>query len=127
GRTVALKTLRVDVSGIDGEEMLKRFQAEARNAGVLNHPNIVTIYDAQEIEGTFYIAMEYIQGQTLQEMLKQGKLSVGTTIDVVRQVCRGLDYAHARGIVHRDIKPANIMIEADGTVKIMDFGIAKGQ
>lgn len=127
GRTVALKTLRLDVGGTDGEEMLKRFQAEARNAGVLNHPNIVTIYDAQEIEGTFYIAMEFIHGETLQEVLKKGKVSIPTMIDIVRQVCRGLDYAHARGIVHRDIKPANIMIEADGTVKIMDFGIAKGQ
>ncbi|MGH9523010.1 MAG: protein kinase domain-containing protein [Terriglobales bacterium] len=127
GRIVALKTLRVDIHGIESEEMLKRFQAEARNAGVLNHPNIVTIYDAQEIEGTFYIAMEYIQGQTLQEMLKQATIPIPKMIDLVRQVCAGLDYAHARGIVHRDIKPANIMIEADGTVKIMDFGIAKGQ
>ena len=126
GRTVALKTLRVDVHGIESEEMLKRFQAEARNAGVLNHPNIVTIYDAQELDGTFYIAMEYIEGQTLQELLKRGTIPIAEIIDIVRQVCAGLDYAHARGIIHRDIKPANIMIEADGTVKIMDFGIAKG-
>ena len=127
GRTVALKTLRVDVHGIENDEMTKRFQAEARNAGVLSHPNIVTIYDAQEIEGTFYIAMEFIEGQTLQELLKNGTLPIPKMIDIVRQVCAGLDYAHARGIVHRDIKPANIMIQADGTVKIMDFGIAKGQ
>ena len=125
GRTVALKTLRVDVHGMESEEMLKRFQAEARNAGVLNHANIVTIYDAQEIEGLFYIAMEFIQGQTLQELHKQGGVPVERIIDITKQVCAGLDYAHARGIVHRDVKPANIMIEPDGTVKIMDFGIAK--
>jgi predicted Ser/Thr protein kinase len=125
GRTVALKTMRVDVHGIESEEMVKRFHAEARNAGVLNHTNIVTIYDAQELEGTFYIAMEYIQGQTLQELLKVGTAPVEKVIDITRQVCAGLDYAAARGIVHRDVKPANIMIMPDGTVKIMDFGIAK--
>ena len=125
GRTVALKTLRVDVHGMESDEMLKRFHAEARNAGVLNHTNIVTIYDAQEIEGLFYIAMEFIQGQTLQELLKLGSVPVEKIIDISRQVCAGLDYAAARGIIHRDIKPANIMIQPDGTVKIMDFGIAK--
>ncbi len=125
GRTVALKTLRVDVSGMESEEMVKRFHAEARNAGVLNHAHIVTIYDAQELEGIFYIAMEYIQGQTLQQALRLGTLPVEKVIDITRQVCAGLDYASARGIIHRDIKPANIMIMPDGTVKIMDFGIAK--
>ena len=126
GRTVALKTLRVDVHGMESDEMVKRVHAEARNAGVLNHTNIVTIYDAQELEGIFYIAMEFIQGQTLQELLKIGNIPVEKMIDITRQVCAGLDYASARGIIHRDIKPANIMIESDGTVKIMDFGIAKG-
>ncbi len=126
GRVVALKTMRVDVvQGMESEEMVKRFHAEARNAGVLNHTNIVTIYDAQELEGIFYIAMEYIQGQTLQELLKQGNLPLEKIIDIARQVCAGLDYASARNIIHRDIKPANIMVEPDGTVKIMDFGIAK--
>ena len=125
GRTVALKTMRVDVHGMESDEMLKRFHAEARNAGVLNHTNIVTIYDAQEVEGLFYIAMEFIQGQTLQELLKMGNLPIEKIIDITRQVCAGLDYASARNIIHRDIKPANIMIEPDGTVKIMDFGIAK--
>jgi serine/threonine-protein kinase len=126
GRTVALKTMRVDVvHGMEAEEIVRRFHAEARNAGVLNHTNIVTIYDAQELEGVFYIAMEFIEGQTLLELLKHGNLSPEKILDITRQVCAGLDYASARGIVHRDIKPANIMIEADGTVKIMDFGIAK--
>jgi serine/threonine protein kinase len=126
GRTVAIKTLRIDIHGTDNEEILGRFKNEARAAGMMNHANIITIYDAGEQEGLFYIAMEYIEGQTLQRLLKQEKaLPVEKVTGIVRQVCAGLDYAHARGIIHRDIKPANIMITADGTVKIMDFGIAK--
>lgn len=126
GRTVALKTMRLDVHGLDTAEMMRRFQNEARAAGVLSHPNIVTIYDAGERDGVFYIAMEFIEGTTLHELLAQQRIL--PTEDVIRysrQVCKGLDYAHSNGIVHRDVKPANIMITADGTVKIMDFGIAK--
>ena len=126
GRTVALKTTRVDVHGMESDETLKRFQAEARNAGVLNHPNIITIYDAGDQEGTFYIAMEFIEGQTLQDALRERVPPVEKVIDIIKQVCAGLDFAHAKGVIHRDIKPANIMIEPNGTVKIMDFGIAKG-
>lgn len=126
GRTVALKTMRLDVHGLDTAEMMRRFQNEARAAGVLSHPNIVTIYDAGERDGIFYIAMEFIEGTTLHELIAQQHIL--PTEDVIRysrQVCKGLDYAHSNGIVHRDVKPANIMITADGTVKIMDFGIAK--
>lgn len=127
GRTVALKTTRVDVHGIETEEMVKRFRNEARSAGVLNHPNIVTIYDAGEEQGLFYIAMEFIEGQTLAEVLqKQRVLPVEQIAAITRHVCAGLDFAHGKGIIHRDIKPANIMIANDGTSKIMDFGIAKG-
>jgi predicted Ser/Thr protein kinase len=126
GRTVALKTLRLDVHGLDAAEMVRRFQNEARAAGVLSHPNIVTIYDAGEQDGIFYIAMEFIEGTTLHELLaEQHILPVDDAIQYSRQICRGLDYAQSHGIVHRDIKPANIMITANGTVKIMDFGIAK--
>jgi serine/threonine-protein kinase len=126
GRTVAIKTLRIDIHGAENEEILGRFKNEARAAGMMNHANIITIYDAGEQEGMFYIAMEFIEGQTLQGLLKQEKaLPVEKATAIVRQVCSGLDYAHARGIIHRDIKPANIMITGDGTVKIMDFGIAK--
>jgi serine/threonine-protein kinase len=126
GRVVALKTMRLDVSGMDAQELLHRFRNEARAAGVLSHPNIVTIYDAGEHEGLFYMAMEYIQGQTLQSLLL-GKhvLPVEQILDIARQVCAGLDYAHGHGVIHRDVKPANVMIAPDGTVKIMDFGIAK--
>jgi predicted Ser/Thr protein kinase len=126
GRTVALKTMRLDVHGLDAQEMVRRFQNEARAAGVLNHPNIVTIYDAGEQEGIFYIAMEFIEGTTLHELLAEKRvLATDEVLQLTRQICRGLDYAHSNGIVHRDIKPANIMITGNGTVKIMDFGIAK--
>jgi serine/threonine-protein kinase len=126
GRPVALKTMRLDVHGIEQEEMLRRFKNEARSAGVLGHPNIVTIYDAGEDQGLFYIAMEYIEGQTLAEVLQQHRvLPVDQVIAITRNICSGLDFAHAKGIVHRDIKPANIMITPEGTAKIMDFGIAK--
>jgi predicted Ser/Thr protein kinase len=126
GRTVALKTMRLDVHGLDAQEMVRRFQNEARAAGVLNHPNIVTIYDAGEQDGIFYIAMEFIEGTTLHELLAEKRvLATDEVLQLTRQICRGLDYAHSNGIVHRDIKPANIMITANGSVKIMDFGIAK--
>src|SRR5215470_7032665 len=126
GRTVALKTMRLDVHGLDSQEMVRRFQNEARAAGVLNHPNIVTIYDAGEHEGIFYIAMEFIEGTTLHELLMEKRvLPTEEVLGITRQICRGLDYAHSNGIIHRDVKPANIMITANGTVKIMDFGIAK--
>ena len=126
GRAVALKTLRLDVHGIEQEEMLRRFKNEARSAGVLNHPNIVTIYDAGEDQGLFYIAMEFIEGRTLAEIMQEHRvLPVDQVISITRNICAGLDYAHSKGIVHRDIKPANIMITPEGAAKIMDFGIAK--
>jgi serine/threonine-protein kinase len=126
GRTVALKTMRLDVHGLESAEMVRRFQNEARASGLLSHPNIVTIYDAGEQEGIFYIAMEFIQGTTLHELLTEQRiLPADDIVQYSRQICRGLDYAHSHGIVHRDVKPANIMITANGMVKIMDFGIAK--
>lgn len=126
GRTVALKTMRIDVHGLETAEMVRRFQNEARAAGVLSHPNIVTIYDAGEQDGIFYIAMEFIEGTTLHELIAEYRmLPAEEVVQYSRQICRGLDYAHSHGIVHRDVKPANIMITANGTVKIMDFGIAK--
>ncbi len=126
GRTVALKTMRLDVHGLEAKEMVRRFQNESRAAGVLNHPNIVTIYDAGEQDGIFYIAMEFIEGTTLHELMAERRvLGAEEVIQLARQISRGLDYAHSNGIIHRDVKPANIMITPNGTVKIMDFGIAK--
>jgi len=126
GRTVALKTMRVDVHGLEAEEMLQRFRNEAKAAGVMKHSNIVTIYDAGEQDGMFYIAMECIEGVTLHRLLADKRvLPPEQVVEYSRQVCAGLDYAHSHGVVHRDVKPANLMIESDGTLKIMDFGIAK--
>ncbi len=126
GRTVAIKTMRIDVHGADDEDMLRRFRNEAQAVGLLNHPNIVTIYDAGEQDNIFYIAMEFIEGTTLHQLMSQRRvLGTEDVIRLSRQICAGLDYAHSHNLVHRDIKPANIMITGNGAVKIMDFGIAK--
>jgi serine/threonine protein kinase len=126
GRTVALKTMRLDVHGMEHDDMLRRFKNEARAAGVMNHPNIVTIYDAGEADGLFYIAMEYIEGKTLQSLMMEKRiLPSDQIVDVGVQVCAGLDYAHEMKVIHRDIKPANIMITRQNVAKIMDFGISK--
>ena len=126
GRTVALKTMRLDVEGIGHDEMLQRFRNEARAAGLMSHPNIVTIHDADECGGLFYIAMEYLEGETLQSLMTRKKIfSAEGMIALAKQVAAGLDYAHGMKVVHRDIKPANIMITRQSVAKIMDFGISK--
>ncbi len=126
GRAVALKTMRVDIHGDDREDMVRRFQNEARAAGVLSHPNIVTIYDAGEDNGVFYIAMEFCEGKTLGQLLAERKtLLAPDIVEIGTQICAGLQYAHFRKVIHRDIKPPNIMLPVAGGVKILDFGIAK--
>lgn len=126
GRLVALKTMRLDVAGLEHDEILRRFRHEARAAGRMNHPNLVIVYDAEESDGLFYIAMEYILGETLYSILaRQKTLPVEQIIEYSRHICVGLDYAHSMGVIHRDVKPANIMITPQGTAKIMDFGVAK--
>jgi serine/threonine-protein kinase len=126
GRTVALKTVRLDAHGSETGELLQRFRNEARMAGVLNHPNIVSIHDADEINGLFYMAMEYIEGKTLRQLLSEERvLPMEQALELSRQIAAGLDAASREQVVHRDIKPANIMILSNGSVKIMDFGIAK--
>lgn len=126
GRTVALKTMRLDVQGMERDQLLRRFKSEARAAGVMNHPNIVIVYDADEIDGLFYIAMEYLEGQTLQSMMMEKRVVPGDDIvQIGKQVAAGLDYAHKMQVIHRDVKPANIMITPQGVAKIMDFGISK--
>ena len=122
-RDVAIKVLRGDLA--DDEKFVRRFRREAQSASLLNHPNIVQIYDVGEDDGNFYIVMEYINGQTLKQLIKKrGKLSVPETIDIMSQLTDGLAHAHDSYIIHRDIKPQNIMILDDGMVKITDFGIA---
>lgn len=128
GRRVAIKTARRDVLDASGyaEELMARFLREARAAGVLSHPNIVTVFDADEQEGMAYIAMEFLEGQDLRQVLRQrGPLPVEEVVRIIACVCRALGHAHAKGIVHRDVKPSNIMMLPDNTVKITDFGIAR--
>jgi tetratricopeptide (TPR) repeat protein/predicted Ser/Thr protein kinase len=122
-RKVALKTM---IPGLaDAPELRLRFLREAQAAGGLRHRNIVTVYDLGEDKGRPYIAMEYIDGTDLEKIIQNKEpLSLEWKLDVLRQVCEGLGYAHRHGIVHRDIKPANIRVTPDGEVKIMDFGIA---
>jgi serine/threonine protein kinase len=104
---------------------LRRFEQEARAASALNHPNIVTIYEIGEDKGTPYIAMEYVKGRTLREILADGPLQNHELIRYAKQMAEGLAKAHQAGIVHRDLKPENLIISEDGYVKILDFGLAK--
>ena len=124
-RTVAIKAINLDLPKDEFEDFEERFYREAKSAGRLNHPNIVTIYDAGETNDVAYIAMEFLEGQSLRELLKSGSsLSHDRISEIVAQIADGLAYAQRYGIVHRDIKPANIMITNTGQVKITDFGIA---
>ena len=109
----------------DAPELRARFLREAQAAGGLRHRNIVTVYDLGEDNGQPYIAMEFVEGTDLEKIIQNREpLSIEWKLDVLRQVCEGLGYAHRHGIVHRDVKPANIRVTPDGEVKIMDFGIA---
>ncbi len=128
GRPVAVKTIRLDRLDSDEEadEMLRRLNQEAHSAGRLSHPNIITIYDVGQERNLHYIAMEFLQGQTLDERIKEMKpLDFFTAAQVLKQTADALQYAHNHGVIHRDIKPANIMILPDDQVKVMDFGIAR--
>src|ERR1700694_3934720 len=128
GRDVAGKTMHLSEAGTGRarEELIGRFQTEARAAGLLTHPNIVVVYDAGEEEGIFYITMELVEGRSLQTMLDAHQLfPLPRVMKLMEQVCSALDFAHQRNVVHRDIKPANLMLTVDDTVKITDFGTAK--
>ncbi len=126
GREVAIKTILP--SAAQGDEAKERFAREAKAAGALNHPNLVTIYEFGEDQGVLYIAMELVPGHDLQELMADGSLSRSEALEVLAQVCDGLDFAHRQGIVHRDIKPSNIRVQRDGKklrAKVMDFGVAR--
>ena len=124
GRRVAIKILN-DRHAAD-DQFIERFRREASNAARLSHPNIVSIYDRGEAQGTYYIAMEYLEGHTLKELLlSRGPAPVPTAIEYVRQILSALGFAHRNGIVHRDIKPHNVVVGEDGRLKVMDFGIAR--
>jgi eukaryotic-like serine/threonine-protein kinase len=128
GRTVAVKTIRLSAegTGLSRPELLARFQTEARAAGLLTHPNIVVVFDAGEEDGLYYITMELVEGKSLQALLDSGQaFPLPRTLRIMEQTCSALQFAHERNVVHRDIKPANLMLTADDTVKVTDFGTAK--
>jgi serine/threonine-protein kinase len=124
GRRVAIKILNDRHAGDD--QFVERFRREAKNAASLSHPNIVSIYDRGEAEGTYYIAMEYLDGRSLKELIvARGPAPVNVAIDYARQILSALRFAHRHGIVHRDIKPHNVLVDAEGRLKVTDFGIAR--
>src|SRR5437588_1242405 len=124
GRAVAVKTITSGVA--ESSDLLERFYREARAAGGLQHPNIVTIYELAESGGAPFIAMEYLEGESLEKIVaRKPALPLATKLGYVVQTCRALDYAHRRGVIHRDVKPANIVVTRDGIVKVVDFGIAR--
>ncbi|HTO86390.1 MAG TPA: protein kinase [Thermoanaerobaculia bacterium] len=123
GREAAIKVLPAAYSS--DRESLRRFEHEARAASALNHPNIVTVYDIGSAESVSYIAMELVEGRSLQELLASGPMPLRKTLEIGSQIAEGLAAAHAKGLVHRDLKPQNLMVTKEGHVKILDFGLAK--
>jgi hypothetical protein len=123
GRLLAIKLVRQE---IDTPEARHRFALEAKAAGTLRHPKIVTVFDVDHHDGLPFIAMEYIDGETLAEIIKRrAVVPIAQRLTWIEDLCAGLSYAHRNGIVHRDIKPANLMVDAEGTLKILDFGLAR--
>src|ERR1700736_1202557 len=128
GRAVAVKTIKLSAegTGLSQQELLARFQTEARAAGLLTHPNIVVLFDAGEEDGLYYITMELVEGKSVQALIDAGHaFPLPRVLRIMEQTCSALQFAHERNVVHRDIKPANLMLTADDTVKVTDFGTAK--
>src|SRR6059036_2937920 len=128
GRAVAVKAIRLseEGTGLSRPELLTRFQTDARAAGLLTHPNIVVVFVGGEEDGLYYIAMYLVEGKSLQALLDGGQaFPLPRTLRIMEQTCSALQFAHERNVIHRDIKPANLMLTADDTVKITDFGTAK--
>src|SRR6059058_5138542 len=124
GRRVAIKLL--DERHAQDEQFVERFRREAKNAAGLSHPNIVSIYDRGEVEGTYYIVMEYLEGRSVKELIvSRGPAPINVAIDYARQILGALRFAHRNSIVHRDIKPHNVLVDGDGRLKVTDFGIAR--
>jgi len=124
-RRVAVKLLAASVGRDD--ELRRRFARESRLAARLSHPNVVAVFDAGEDGGRPYIVMEYVEGETLADVLRRrGALPTEEAAEIAGQVAAGLAHAHAQGLVHRDVKPQNLLVSGDGRVKIADFGVARG-
>jgi eukaryotic-like serine/threonine-protein kinase len=125
GRIVAIKTILAQVSDEDQMGYLARFRQEAKALGGLNHPAIITVYEFGDQEGLAYLAMEFLEGRELRQILSSERLPLPIALEIAAQVAEGLSFAHAHGIVHRDIKPSNVMVLQGERAKIMDFGIAR--
>jgi serine/threonine protein kinase len=124
GRLVALKTINSNL--VDRPDLLERFYQEAQSAGKLQHPNIVTIFELGQEKDTPFIAMEYLDGESLEKtIVRQSDLPLALKVGYIVRICQALEYAHKNRVVHRDIKPGNIMVNSEGVVKVVDFGIAR--
>jgi serine/threonine protein kinase len=123
GREVAVKVLPASFAA--DVDRLKRFEQEARAAGILNHPNITAVYDVGSYDGAPYVVCELLEGETLRSRLSAGALPPKKAVEYAIQITHGLAAAHEKGIIHRDLKPENLFVTSDGRVKILDFGLAK--
>ncbi len=122
-RKVAIKVLPELMTR--DQERVARFEREAKLLASLNHPNIAAIHGFDDSDGTRFLVMEYVEGETLGNHLKKGPVAVENALDMAKQMAEALEAAHEQGVIHRDLKPANVMIREDGTVKVLDFGLAK--
>jgi len=125
GRSVAIKTIIASMDSIEQAGYLARFKQEAKALGGLNHPSIITVFEFGDERGVAYLAMEYLQGHEVRDLIDTRKLDLAAAVDIAAQVAEGLAFAHSRGVVHRDIKPGNVMVIEGNRAKIMDFGIAR--
>src|SRR5438876_1193863 len=122
-REVAIKILPEEFS--TEPDRVSRFQREAEVLASLNHPNIAGIYDVQEANGSRFLVLELVEGETLAERIARGPIAVEEAVDIAKPICEALEAAHEKGIIHRDLKPANVKVTREGNVKILDFGLAK--
>jgi len=125
GEVIALKTVRPDVLAMDGSA-LERLKSEIRLARRISHRNVVRTHDLGEADGVYFITMEYVTGTSLRDLIERGApLPTPAVVAIAKQLCRALEVAHEQGVIHRDIKPQNLMVQPDGTLKVMDFGVAR--